>query len=166
MKHLLGILLIVLVAGCVTGNAGGGEMAVKKGDHVFVEYTGTLDDGTEFDSSVGREPLEFDAGAGQMIKGFDAAVIDMKAGDEKTVRIEAEDAYGTSDNSLVIDVPKSQVPDVKAGDTLYARGQPVKVLSVANDSAKIDFNHPLAGQDLTFRIKLIKIGNKYSEASK
>lgn len=159
MKRLLGILLVVLVSGCVTGNVGGDEMAVKKGDHVFVHYTGTLDDGTEFDSSEGRSPLEFDAGAGQMIKGFDSAVIGMKAGEEKTVRIEAENAYGTPDRSLVIDVPKQQVPEAKAGDTLYSRGQPVKVVSVGNDSVKIDFNHPLAGKALVFRIKIIRIGN-------
>lgn len=154
MKRILSILLVILVSGCITGYAGD-EMAVKKGDHVFVHYTGTLDNGTEFDSS---DKLEFDAGAGQMIKGFDSAVIGMKAGEEKTVRIEAEDAYGTSDSSLIIDVPKQQAPDSKAGDTLYSRGQPVKVVSVGNDSVKIDFNHPLAGEALTFKIKLVRIG--------
>ena len=158
MRRILSILLVILVSGCITGNAGGGEMSVKKGDHVFVHYTGTLDDGVQFDSSEGRDPLEFDVGAGQMIKGFDSAVIGMKAGEEKTVRIEAEDAYGMTDKNLIIDVPKSQVPDAKAGDTLYSRDQPVKVVSVGSDTVKIDFNHPLAGKALTFRIKLVKIG--------
>ncbi|MBI2075776.1 MAG: FKBP-type peptidyl-prolyl cis-trans isomerase [Candidatus Aenigmarchaeota archaeon] len=134
-------------------------MTVKKGDHVFVNYTGTLENGTKFDSSEGREPLEFDVGAGQMIKGFDAAVVGMKTGEEKTVKIKAADAYGEADPRNVIDVPKSNVPPgVKAGDTLYSQGQPVKVVGVTNNTVKLDANHPLAGKDLTFKIKLVKIG--------
>jgi len=134
-------------------------VAVKNGDHVFVDYTGTLDNGTIFDSSIDREPLEFDVGAGQMIKGFDDAVLGMKVGDEKTVKIKAADAYGEADPRNVIEVPKQNVPPtVKVGDTLSAGGQPVKVIHVTNTTVTIDTNHPLAGKDLTFKIKLVKIG--------
>ena len=86
---LLPILLILLLVGCQT-------MAVKKGDQVQVHYTGTLEDGTEFDSSKGKDPLDFTAGAGQMIKGFDDAVIGMEVGEEKEIKIPPEEAYGTS----------------------------------------------------------------------
>ncbi len=152
MRLLLSIVPIILIAGCVDG------MIAEKGDRVFVDYTGTLDNGTVFDSSVDRKPLEFDVGAGQMIKGFDDAVVGMKAGETKTVKIKAEDAYGAVKQGLVQIVPKDRVPDgTKAGDTLVANGQPVKVVSVAGNNVTIDFNHPLAGKDLTFRITMVKI---------
>lgn len=154
MKHFLSILLVILVLGCTAS----GEMAAKKGDHVFVHYTGTLDDGTKFDSSEGRAPLEFDVGSGQLIKGFDSAVIGMKVGEEKTVRIKAADAYGENDPKNVIVIPKQNVPSgVKEGDVLNAGGKPVRVVGVRNDTVIIDANHPLAGKDLTFKIKLVKI---------
>ncbi len=154
MKYILSVLLVILVAGCVSG----AEATVKKGDHVFVHYTGTLDNGTVFDSSVGREPLDFDAGAGRMISGFDAAVIGMKVGEEKTVRISAKDAYGEADERNIIEVPIQSVPaGVKPGDTLNDGRQPVKVMNVTNSAVIIDANHPLAGKDLTFRIKMVKI---------
>ena len=144
-----------MVVGCISGDV----VTVKKGDHVSVHYTGTLDNGTIFDSSEGKAPLEFDVGAGQMIKGFDDAVVGMKVGEEKTVKIKAADAYGETDPKNIIDVPKQNVPPtVKVGDTLNAGGQPVKVIRVTNSTVTIDANHPLAGKDLTFKIKLVKIG--------
>lgn len=88
---LLPILLILLLVGCQT-------MAVKKGDRVKVHYTGTLEDGSEFDSSIGKDPLEFTAGAGQMIKGFDDAIIGMEVDEEKTIKIPPEEAYGSTGN--------------------------------------------------------------------
>lgn len=158
MKYLFSVLLVILISGCT---AAGVDMTVKKGDHVSVHYTGTLDDGTIFDSSQGREPLEFDVGAGQMIAGFDSAVVGMKLGEEKTVKIPAKDAYGESDARNIIELPKENVPaGIKIGDTLSAGGQPVKVVRVTNATVTIDANHPLAGKDLTFRIKLVKIGEK------
>ena len=153
MKYVLIILLAILVAGCTN------MPAVKTGDHVAVHYTGTLDNGTKFDSSLDREPLEFDVGAGQMIKGFDSAVIGMRVGEEKTVRIAAKDAYGEADLTNVIEVPKEKVPaGTKGGDTLSAGGRSVKVIKVTNSTVTIDTNHPLAGKALTFMIKLVKIG--------
>lgn len=152
------VLLVALVAGCV---GSGDAMAVKKGDHVFVNYTGTLEDGTVFDSSEGRQPLNFTAGTGQMIKGFDAAVIGMKVGEEKTVTIKPEDAYGAYDPRNVVAVPRKNVPlNVKAGDTLNAGGQPVKVIEVQSDTVFIDVNHFLAGKTLIFRIKVVGIERK------
>jgi len=155
MRHLLSVLLIMLALGCVTGDV----VAVKNGDYVSVHYTGTLDNGTIFDSSLDREPLEFDVGAGQMIKGFDDAVLGMKVGEEKTVKIKAADAYGEADPRNIIEVPKQNVPPtVKVGDTLSAGGQPVKVIRVTNTTVTINANHPLAGKDLTFKIKIVNIG--------
>ncbi|MBI2084423.1 MAG: peptidylprolyl isomerase [Candidatus Aenigmarchaeota archaeon] len=131
---------------------------VEKGDHVYVHYTGKLEDGTVFDSSEGRNPLDFIAGAGQMIKGFDDAVIGMTLGEKKTVMIKPEDAYGMRDPSNIILVPRSQVPDgVKEGDTLYANGQPIKVVKVTNETVTIDTNHFLAGKTLIFDITIVKI---------
>ena len=133
-------------------------MIVKKGDNVSVHYTGTLDDGSVFDSSEGREPLKFSVGSGEMIKGFDNAVLGMKINEEKTVRIEPEEAYGLIDKNLIKDVPKSQVPaNVKPGDTLTSQGQTVKVLSIKNYKVKLDFNHHLAGKSLIFKIKIISV---------
>lgn len=155
MRLLLSLIPLILISGCITGDT----VAAKKGDHVFVHYTGTLDDGTTFDSSLGREALEFDVGAGQMIKGFDNTILGMKVDEEKTVRIKAEDAYGDADLRNVIEVPKQNAPpNVKVGDTLSAGSQPVRVVKVTNDTVIIDANHPLAGKDLTFKIKLVKIG--------
>ncbi len=151
MRLLLSLVPLILIAsGCI-----GDVVKAENGDHVFVHYTGTLDDGTVFDSS--REPLEFDIGAGQMIAGFDSAVVGMKAGQEKTVKIKAADAYGEINNDLIRDVPKAQAPNANPGDMLYAGGQPVKVVSVGNTTVKIDFNHPFAGKDLTFKITMVKI---------
>lgn len=134
-------------------------LTVKKGDHVVVHYTGTLDNGTKFDSSLDREPLEFDVGAGQMIKGFDNAVLGMKVGEEKTVTIKAADAYGENDPRNVIVIPKQNaLQGVKEGDVLSTRGRQVRVVGVRNDTVIVDANHPLAGKDLTFKIELVKIG--------
>ena len=88
-KQVIPILLILLLVGCVS-------VGVKKGDRVKVHYTGKLEDGSVFDSSIGKDPLEFTAGAGQMIKGFDSAVIGMEVGEEKEVKIPPEEAYGVS----------------------------------------------------------------------
>ncbi len=152
MKYLIALVSVVFVLGCAA------TLAVEKGDHVSVEYTGMLENGTVFDSSAGRAPLEFDAGAGQMIKGFDAAVIGMHKGEEKNVTIEPEDAYGMPDPKNVIEVPLSSVPNgTKAGDNLYAGGQPVRVIEIKNTTAVIDTNHFLAGKTLIFKIKIVEI---------
>ena len=163
IKYLISLLSVVLVLGCVnntgyvTSQAAG--PVVESGDHVFVDYTGTLEDGTVFDSSQGRAPLEFTAGAGQMIKGFDDAVIGMKEGEEKTVTIQPEDAYGFSNPANVFDVPVENIPNgTQAGNTLFTgNGQRVRVVEINNETAVIDANHFLAGKVLIFRIKIVKI---------
>lgn len=138
----------------------------NKGKKVKVHYRGTLDDGTQFDSSYDRgEPLEFTCGAGEMIHGFDAAVATMKVGEKKTVHIPAKDAYGERRSDLILHYPAAQVPnidEIHTGDRLYltsAQGQPVpvKVLDVDSKGVTLDANHELAGQDLTFEIELLEV---------
>ncbi len=151
-------LLIIPLTGCE-------EKVVEVGDNIKVHYTGTLDDGSEFDSSVGRDPLEFTAGAGQMIKGFDAAVIGMKVGETKTVTIPAEDAYGLHDDTLVLTFPKDELPEgmnPKVNDQLLltqsnGRQVPVLVVEVTDEVVIVDANHELAGKDLTFEIELVEL---------
>jgi peptidylprolyl isomerase len=138
----------------------------KPGDTVKIHYTGTLDDGTEFDSSAGRDPLEFELGSGQVIPGFDKAVEGMAVGDEKTVAIPPEDAYGPRHDQMVQEVPRSALPDnlePSEGMALQARGQDGQVINltvkeVAEESITVDANHPLAGKSLNFDIKLVAIG--------
>ena len=140
------------------------NMTAQKGDRVSVDYWGTLEDGTQFDSSEGRQPLEFDVGAGQMIKGFDDGVVGMKEGDTKIIKIPAKDAYGEKDYSLVTDVVLETVIKnnitPKAGMTLYSQGSPGVIIAIGNETVTIDFNHPLAGKRLIFKIKMIKIIRK------
>jgi FKBP-type peptidyl-prolyl cis-trans isomerase 2 len=136
------------------------------GDTVQVHYTGTLDDGTQFDSSRGREPLEVRLGAGQVIPGFDEALTGMAAGDSKTVTIPADRAYGTRRDEMVQQVPRSAIPadiDLKPGLGLSAEGpggQRLSFVVVAFDEQQVtlDANHPLAGRDLTFDLELVSIG--------
>ena len=137
----------------------------KSGDTVKIHYTGTLDDGTEFDSSAGREPLEFALGGGQVIPGFDSAVDGMSIGDSKTVTIPPGEAYGDRHDQLVQEVPKTALPeDMKpeVGMQLQSQspdGQIINlvVAEVAEESITVDGNHPLAGQELTFAIELVEI---------
>jgi len=137
----------------------------KSGDTVRIHYTGTLQDGSTFDSSAGRDPLEFTLGSGQVIPGFDKAVTGMSVGDEKTVEIACEDAYGAHDPNGRQEFPRDKVPDdvpLDIGTRLQLStpsGQPVLVtVTEVNDEVVIlDANHPLAGKDLTFRIELVEI---------
>lgn len=139
----------------------------NKGKNVKTHYRGTLDDGTQFDSSYDRgEPLAFTCGAGQMIPGFDAAVVDMELGEKKTVHIPAKDAYGEYNEAMKQQLPVSQVPDAKnlpVGETVYFRGPqgpfPAKVVSVDDEHVVLDLNHELAGKDLNFEIELVEIGD-------
>src|SRR3989304_8097449 len=124
MKSIAGLLSIIFILGCVGNTMQNNATVVAKGDTVSVEYTGALENGTVFDSSVGRAPLKFTAGTGQMIKGFDDAVIGMKEGEEKTISLKPEEAYGMPDPKNIIEVLKENLPNgTKAGDTLYAGGQ-------------------------------------------
>jgi peptidylprolyl isomerase len=137
----------------------------KAGDTVKNHYTGTLEDGTQFDSSAGREPLEFQLGSGQVIPGFDKAVEGMNVGEEKSVLIEAEDAYGPHQAAMVQEVPKSALPEglePEAGMALQAQGRDgrpmnLTVTEVGADTITVDANHALAGKNLNFAIELVEI---------
>ena len=140
-------------------------MQAKKGDTVHVHYKGTLDDGTEFDSSEGSEPIVFTIGAGQVIPGFEDAIEGMSAGDRKTEKIDAGNAYGERRDELVFTVPREQMPegtDVEVGDMLRV-GFPdgsnaaVQVAALDEQSVTLDANHPLAGKNLTFELELVSI---------
>lgn len=137
----------------------------KTGDTVHVHYTGKLDDGTQFDTSEGGQPLEFTVGGGQVISGFDKAVEGMTAGDTKSVRIPAEQAYGSRHDQLVQEVPMTALPDdldpvvgmrLQTSDPAGAAIQLV-VTAVAENSITVDGNHPLAGEALNFDLELVKI---------
>lgn len=140
-------------------------MQAKKGDNVKVHYTGKLVSGEQFDSSAGREPLGFTVGAGQMIKGFDAAIPGMLVGDKKTINIPAEEAYGERDPNAIIEFPKEHVPaemKLEAGMPLtlsdpQGNPVPVVVVEVKEDIIILDANHFLAGQELIFDIELVEI---------
>ncbi len=156
---VIGIILLIatLVSGC------GGVQAAGTGDIVKVHYTGTLNSGTVFDTSIEREPLEFTIGQGQVISGFEQAVIGMKVGESKTVNIPADKAYGLHRDDLVITVELSQLPDnIEVGQqlqTTQADGSVfvVTVIDVSETLATLDANHPLAGEDLIFEIELVDI---------
>ncbi|HEX9645415.1 MAG TPA: FKBP-type peptidyl-prolyl cis-trans isomerase [Acidimicrobiia bacterium] len=139
----------------------GGERVVQEGDDISVHYVGTLDDGSEFDSSRERgTTLDFTVGAGDVVDGFDSAVLGMTVGELKTVRIEPADAYGERSDDSILEVPIDQMPDgVKAGDQLTTAdgSRQVTVVEVRADVVVVDANHPLAGQALTFEIEMIAI---------
>jgi peptidylprolyl isomerase len=139
-------------------------MAPKQGDAVKVHYRGTLADGTEFDCSEGREPLDFEVGSGQVIPGFDVAVCELESGGTTVVTIVAAEAYGDHDEQGVQQFPLDffggQVPEVGwAVELATEDGQrvPATVKEVNEDNVVLDFNHPLAGEDLTFEITLVEI---------
>jgi FKBP-type peptidyl-prolyl cis-trans isomerase 2 len=138
---------------------------VKAGDLVKVHYTGKLINGEQFDSSAGREPLEFTVGAGQMIKGFDDAMPGMSLGEKKTINIAPEDGYGPRSEEAIIEFPKEHVPAemvLEPGMPLTLSNQagqpvPVIVVEVKEDVIILDANHFLAGQELVFDIELVEI---------
>ncbi|MCK4968348.1 MAG: peptidylprolyl isomerase [Candidatus Aenigmarchaeota archaeon] len=150
-------------------------MTVKNTDTIKVDYVGTLEDGTVFDTSVetvakesdnyqeGRpyQPLEFKVGAGQMIKGFDTAVVGMKLDEEKTVTLPPAEAYGEMNEKLVQEIPidtlKNAGIEPKAGMVISANGNPAKIIKVENNTVTMDFNHELAGKTLIFKITLKEI---------
>ncbi len=146
-------------------------MEVKKGSKIKIHYTGKLDSGQVFDSSEGREPLEFEAGSGKVIKGFDAAVLGMKKGEEKEVKLTPEDAYGPRNEELKQKIPRDKINipgEIKPGMTLAVTspdGQqfPVRVADVDGDDIVVDLNHPLAGQNLNFSIKVVDVSDSEKE---
>lgn len=179
-EHRHKILILSVIGFAILGIFffnGGDAVAVKNGDAIAVDYVGTLEDGTLFDTSVkaraekaglaqpGRtyEPLEFTVGEGQMIEGFDKAVVGMKVGETKKITLPPEQAYGPRNENLVRDIPISTltqagIENPKVGMTLAVNGFPAKVTKVANGNATIDMNHDLAGKNLVFEITIRKIG--------
>ncbi|GAB4344829.1 MAG: peptidylprolyl isomerase [Candidatus Abyssubacteria bacterium] len=137
----------------------------KSGDTVKVHYTGKLDDGTVFDSSVGREPLEFTLGGGQVIQGFEEAVVGMEPGETKTANVAAEKAYGPHREEMVVPVNRGEFPEhiePEVGQQLQMRRTDgrsivVTVTDVSETTVTLDANHPLAGKDLTFDIELVEV---------
>lgn len=137
----------------------------KKGDNVKVHYTGKLEDGSIFDTSASRDPIEFKLGDGQLISGFENAVIGMNQDESKTIKIPSDDAYGPHRKELVVTVERKELPEninPKVGQKLHisqSTGQPIVVLVTEADesSVTLDANHPLAGKDLTFEIQLLEI---------
>jgi FKBP-type peptidyl-prolyl cis-trans isomerase 2 len=138
---------------------------VKTGDTVKVHYHGRLTDGTTFDSSEGREPLEFEVGSGMVIKGFDDGLLGMTVGEKKTIDILVEDAYGPKDPQMLMEFPIDRFPeDMKPEvgmqlNMTNGSGQnfPVVIAEVKDDTAVLDGNHPLAGEDLIFDLELVEI---------
>jgi len=157
---LLGIILLgaILISGCTAAQA-------KNGDTVKVDYTGTLENGTVFDTSVGGEPLNFTLGAGQVIPGFEKAVLGMKVGESKTVTIPAAEAYGQYNDNWVEVVNRenlTNIPNPEVGEQLQGPRPDGNIgvgtiTNVTNTTITVDFNSPLAGKNLTFEIKLISI---------
>ena len=138
--------------------------AARHGDTVRVHYKGILDDGSEFDNSAGREPLEFRLGTGQVIRGFERTVTGMTVGETRTARLNPDDAYGTHRAELVLALPREQFPDElepQVGQQLELEGDggrmPVVITGVGAETVTLDANHPLAGEALTFELELVEI---------
>lgn len=137
----------------------------QQGDTVAVHYTGKLDDGEVFDSSQGRDPLEFQVGGGQVIPGFDEAVQGLAVGESREVRLEPEQAYGEPSDEMVVDVDPSQFPadaEPTVGQQVQVQVAPgqnrvATIQDVSDEAIKLDLNHPLAGKALTFDLELVDI---------
>ena len=137
----------------------------QKGDTVLVEYTGTLETGETFDRSKGKDPLKFEIGTSQVIKGFETGVTGMKVGEEKNVKIKPSEGYGERNENYIKEMPKASVPkdlDLKVGMMLIFKREdemriPGIVADIKADTIKVDFNHPLSGKTLNFKIKLVDI---------
>jgi peptidylprolyl isomerase len=140
-------------------------MIIAAGNQVSVHYTGTFEDGEVFDSSQDRGPLSFEVGAGQMIQGFDQAVLGMKQGETKKITLAPEEAYGPRNEELLIDIPSAQFPEdmkLEVGMMLQLTNQagqpvPATVAGISAESVKMDVNHPMAGKTLVFDIEIVEV---------
>ena len=140
--------------------------AIKAGDTISVNYTGKFQDGEIFDTSEGRTPLVFTVGAGQLIRGFDDAVVGVKVGEKKTITISPEEGYGERREELVVDMPASNIPpdmNLTVGMQVQLVDQsgnpiPAYVQEIVDDIVKMDVNHPLAGKTLVFEFEIVETG--------
>ena len=138
-------------------------MPVKKGDRIKVGYEGTLADGMVFDSSEDGGPLEFVVGAGEVIQGFEDAVIGMEVGEESNVTLDPNDAYGEPAEELMVTIPKEQFPDDLETDTMVlieddaGKKFPARIVAIDEETITFDLNHPLAGKKLTFSIRILEM---------
>jgi FKBP-type peptidyl-prolyl cis-trans isomerase SlyD len=159
-KLLIPMFLIILLSGCVN------KMVIENGDQVSLEYTGTLSDGTVFDSNAGKDALVFTAGAGQMIAGFDAAVIGMNIGEEKTFTLPPEQAYGIRRDDLIQRINQSELKTLIGAEPAIgmvlsaSNGMSGTITNISEGIVSVDFNHELAGKTLTFSIKILDIQKK------
>ncbi|MBU2639344.1 MAG: FKBP-type peptidyl-prolyl cis-trans isomerase [Nanoarchaeota archaeon] len=159
LKILFLIFIIIVLNGCsLTGNV------VKEGSVIKVDYTGSFENGVEFDSSVGKEPLTVTIGAGQVIKGFEDALIGMRLNEEKEVTVNPEEGYGALNPELIEEIPRKNIvlDNIEVGTTLIATDSngnqiPATVIEVNDEIVKVDLNHPLAGKIIKFKIKIIEI---------
>jgi len=146
---------------------------VSDGLYVSVDYKGTLNNGNVFDTSEGRQPLEIQMGAGQLIKGFEDALMGMSLNEKKTFTLSPDEAYGPVDEERKHTFPKSDVPaemDPQVGQTVGLTTQdgrqiPARIVSVSDEGVTVDLNHPLAGQSLTFEIEVVGISETPTQAS-
>ncbi|HPI54177.1 MAG TPA: FKBP-type peptidyl-prolyl cis-trans isomerase [Chitinophagaceae bacterium] len=142
---------------------------VKSGDTIKVHYTGTLtEDGSKFDSSEGRPPLEFEVGQQMVIHGFDQGVIGMSLGEKKTINIPCLEAYGPMNEQMIFEFERNQLPEElgepEVGMQLHmmnqeGEGLPVEIIELRESTIVLNGNHPLAGKDLTFEIELVEINS-------
>ncbi len=162
----IALIAVMLTVAVLTGCGSTSTRVAQNGDTVQVNYTGRLADGTVFDSSTGHDPLEFTLGSDQLIPGFEQAVLGMKVGEKKTVRIPADEAYGQHLDELVIQVPRERLSsdqEPSVGQVLQVTGQDGKtyyftITAISdNGTLTLDGNPPLAGKDLIFDIELVKI---------
>lgn len=165
--HIVGIVVAVVVMGVLyVALSGASSPVVETGDTISVYYTGKLTNGTVFDTNVGKEPLNFTVGSGELIKGFDQGVVGMKLNENKTITIPANEAYGPVNPALIMQVPRSAFGNqsVQKGMvvTQNSNGQEAQgtVTAVNSTNVTVDFNPPLAGQTLIFTIKVVSISKK------
>lgn len=148
-------------------------MEISNNKLVKINYKGTLSDGSVFDSSEGREALEFISGVGMIIPGLDKGIQGLKVGDKKSIKVKSEEAYGPKMDDAIQNVPKDQFPkdvELKVGMQLAAQGPqgtiPVVITEIGEDTIKVDFNHPLAGKDLTFDVEVVDVKDATEEDMK
>ncbi|MEY3370680.1 MAG: hypothetical protein RLZZ361_1350 [Cyanobacteriota bacterium] len=160
---VVGLIALAVTTACST------QPKITQGSVVKIEYKGTLSDGTVFDTTEGKQPLSFLVGANQVIPAFETNVISMKTGQTKKFTIKAKEAYGDPDPSKIVTLPKDQRftgIDLKEGATIFANNKapdgrviqtPMKVVKVTDSEVTMDYNHPLAGKDLTFEVKVVEV---------